>query len=336
MNVFTIKQILDGMVYNKLNVFHWHIVDDHSFPYESIVYPELSQKGAYNKFMTYSQSDIHNVIEYGRLRGIRVLAEFDTPGHTRSWGISHPEILTECGGKYTGKLGPIDPTRNETYDFLRNLFKEVVEVFPDAYVHLGGDEVGFECWESNENITKYMHSNNITTYEQLEEQYIQRVVDIIDGLKKKSIVWQEVFSNGVRLPNGTVVHVWTGDRQALLSNVTKVGLPALLSSCWYLDHLQTGGDWKKFYGCEPEDFPGTIEQKQLLLGGVACMWAEVVDNGNVLQRIFPRVSATAEKLWSPITVNDLNEAARRLEEHTCRMKVRGLPAQPPNGPGFCL
>lgn len=324
------------MAYNKLNVFHWHIVDDHSFPYVSTTFPELSEKGAFNQFMTYSQADVRNIIEYARLRGIRVLAEFDTPGHTRSWGVSHPEILTACGGKYEGKLGPIDPTNSETYTFLQKLFKEVGEVFPDSYVHLGGDEVGFECWESNADITTYMQENNITTYEMLEERYIQRVVDIVDALKKRSIVWQEVFSNGVRLPPGTVVHVWTGDRQNLLANVTKQGLPALLSSCWYLDHLYTGGDWKKFYGCEPEDFPGSEQQKQLLLGGEACMWSEVVDNGNVLQRIFPRVSATAEKLWSQKSVDDIDEAARRLEEHTCRMKARGLPAQPPNGPGFCI
>lgn len=118
--------------------------------------------------------------------------------------------------------------------------------------------------------------------------------------------------------------------------MTKSGLPAILSSCWYLDHLATGGDWRKFYECEPNDFPGDDQQKSLLIGGEACMWSEVVDNSNILQRIFPRVGATAEKLWSQEKVKDANDAARRLEEHTCRLKKRGLPAQPPNGPGFCL
>lgn len=125
-------------------------------------------------------------------------------------------------------------------------------------------------------------------------------------------------------------------RSKLLNDVTKSGLPAILSSCWYLDHLSTGGDWRKYYECEPSDFPGNDQQKSLLLGGEACMWSEVVDNSNILQRIFPRVSAAAEKLWSQVKVNDAHEAAQRLEEHTCRMKKRGLPAQPPNGPGFCL
>lgn len=100
----------------------------------------MSRDGAYAPNMVYSQSQIKDIIEYARLRGIRTLAEFDTPGHTRSWGESHPEILTACEGVYTGKLGPIDPTKQETYTFMQKLLAEVVDVFPDEYVHLGGDE----------------------------------------------------------------------------------------------------------------------------------------------------------------------------------------------------
>ncbi|XP_049530965.1 beta-hexosaminidase subunit beta-like [Anopheles darlingi] len=332
----TLLQILDGMAYNKLNVFHWHIVDDHSFPYESMSFPELSGQGAFHPSMVYSQADIALIIEEARLRGIRVMSEFDTPGHTRSWGVSHPELLTTCYDQYKGKLGPMDPTRESTYTFLSTLFREVIEVFPDRYVHLGGDEVGFECWASNPNILEYMKQNRLYSFEMLEEKFIQRIVDQIDVLNRSSLVWQEVYVNGVRLPNGTVVHVWTGNRQDLLNKITRDGLPALLSSCWYLDHLSTGGDWRKFYNCDPHDFIGTGAQKALVLGGEACMWSEVVNPYNILPRIFPRVSATAEKLWSPASVDNADEAAHRLEEHTCRMNHRGIPAQPPNGPGFCI
>lgn len=111
------------MAYNKLNVLHWHIVDDQSFPYQSQVFPELSAQGAFHPLLIYTPADVQRVIEAARMRGIRVMPEFDTPGHTRSWGVSHPEILTACQGQYEGKLGPIDPTKPSTYSFINKLFE---------------------------------------------------------------------------------------------------------------------------------------------------------------------------------------------------------------------
>ncbi|XP_070497021.1 beta-hexosaminidase subunit beta-like [Chironomus tepperi] len=331
----TLERILDGMAYNKLNVFHWHIVDDHSFPYQSIKYPEMT-RGAYHSSMIYSQKDVADIIEYARLRGIRVMSEFDTPGHTASWGASHPELLTKCYGPYTGKLGPINPILDENYDFIYSLFDEIVDVFPDKYIHLGGDEVGFECWQTNQGILNYMKEYNITSFVQLEEFYIQKLIDKVATLNAIPIVWQEVFTNGVRLPKGTIVHVWTGDRRKLLLKITEQKLPALLSSCWYLDHLSTGGDWVKFYNCEPLDFTVKEDLRKYVLGGEACMWSEVVDDSNIVQRIFPRASATAEKLWSPMNVVDIEDAKSRMEEHYCRMRMRNINAQPASGPGLCL
>ncbi|XP_046999531.1 beta-hexosaminidase subunit beta-like [Schistocerca americana] len=335
-----IKKTLDAMAYNKMNVFHWHIVDDQSFPYQSAAFPLLSEKGSYDpERFVYSPADVAEVIEYARVRGIRVVPEFDTPGHTRSWGEAYPDLLTPCynaTGSPDGTYGPIDPTKNFTYEFLQTLFEEIVNVFPDEYFHLGGDEVGFECWESNQDILDFMSEHNITESKDLESYYIQKIVDIASNLNSKSIVWQEVFDNEVRLSADTVVHIWTGDRNEELDSVTAAGHYTLLSECWYLDHLSTGGDWQKYYECEPLDFsPYNESQYDLVIGGEAAMWAEVVDESNVESRVWPRAAAVAERLWSPRSAVDTDDAASRIEEHYCRLRRRGINAQPPNGPGYC-
>ncbi|KAF6772782.1 hypothetical protein AHF37_06860 [Paragonimus kellicotti] len=145
----SIFQFVDIMAMVKMNVLHWHIVDDESFPYSSYTFPELAQEGSYDpEIAIYTQNDIKRVLEYCRLRGVRVLPEFDTPGHTVSWGKGEPELLTKCysDGRPNGQLGPIDPTTEFTYTFMGKLFTEIKSVFPEKLIHLGGDEVDFSCW----------------------------------------------------------------------------------------------------------------------------------------------------------------------------------------------
>jgi hexosaminidase len=337
--VYIILQNLDAMAYNKFNVLHWHLTDDHSFPYKSRTYPELSEKGAYHPVSkVYEQSDVSKVIEYARVRGIRVIPEFDTPGHTSSWGVSHPELLTPCysDDQPNGQLGALDPTKNSTYAFLTNLFKEVVDVFPDSYIHIGGDTVDFSCWKSNPDVNAFMSDNDISSYEQLDSYFFQNMLSLLDTLNSKYIVGEEAFLNGVYLPNNTPVHVRKGGGLDALAALTKAGNSGIYSGCWYLDDLSSGGDWVKFYNCEVLDFSGTDEQKKLVLGGEACMWTEAVNQHNIIARVWPRASAVAEKLWSAQDVNDSEAARPRLEEHACRMNHRGIAAQPPNGPGVCL
>ncbi|XP_016049971.1 beta-hexosaminidase subunit alpha isoform X2 [Erinaceus europaeus] len=311
--VSTILDTLDTMAYNKLNVLHWHVVDDPSFPYESLTFPQLTRKGAYNPIThVYTTQDVKDVIEYARLRGIRVLAEFDTPGHTQSWGPGVPGLLTSCysGSQPSGTFGPVNPILNSTYEFMDTFFLEVSAAFPDFYLHLGGDEVDFTCW----------------------------LLDIVSTYDKGYVVWQEVFDNKVKIQPDTIVQVWREEVPVPylkeLELITAAGLRALLSAPWYLNRISYGPDWQAAYKVEPLAFEGTAEQKALVIGGEACMWGEYVDSTNLVPRLWPRASAVAERLWSASQVADLDFASSRLARFRCELLRRGVQAEP-IGVGYC-
>ncbi|XP_053617094.1 beta-hexosaminidase subunit beta-like [Plodia interpunctella] len=339
-----ILKTLNAMAMNKMNVLHWHIVDDQSFPYQSEKFPELSAKGAFHPSMVYSKADIETVIRYATYRGIRVVPEFDAPGHTRSWGEAFPNILTQCyEGNKSVSLGPMDPTKNDTYNILRELLNEVQSLFPDEYFHIGGDEVDLNCWLSNPDVIEYIKQHNVTE-DQLHGIFMKNVLPLLKP-NSTAIVWQEVFDENVSLNKDVLVQVWKSADEMI--NVLNSGHKVLYSASWYLDHLSEGGDWKSFYDADPRDMlNGKVNWSLLsnIVGGEACMWGEVVDDSNVISRVWPRASAVAERLWSTTSMHPetflpkliILDTENRLEEHTCRMKRRGVDAQPPNGAGFCV
>lgn len=339
---------LDAMSYNKMNVFHWHLVDDQSFPYQSKRFPELSKKGSFSPLHVYSQADIKRVIHYASMRGIRVIPEFDTPGHTASWGKAFPELITPCWangrpeqavyGKH-GKFELLNPILNTTYKFVRDLYEEIAEVFPDKYIHLGMDEVYHACWESNLNISEFMAEKGFgRDYKTLEQYYVRRVLDIVSSLNSKYVIWQDPIEQGVQAQMDAIVEVWKDstlglpgqfkDWQDYMVNITKKGYKTILSACWYLNKIFYGPDWKRFYQCEPLDFNGTAEQHRKVTGGEACMFAEYVDGTNLLSRVWPRASAVAERLWSTRETINVDEAAFRLDQQRCRLLRRGISAEP--------
>ncbi|XP_034835450.1 beta-hexosaminidase subunit beta-like [Maniola hyperantus] len=341
-----ILKTLDAMAMNKMNVFHWHIVDDQSFPYQSERFPELSERGAYDPSMIYTKEDIERVIEYARNRGIRVIPEFDVPGHTGSWGNAYRGILTECyeNGRVIG-LGPMDPTKNMTYKLLRDLFKEVQNLFPDKYFHVGGDEVELQCWQSNPNLISYMKANNLTAAD-LHALFMRNVIPLL-AKNTTPVVWQEVYDEGVTLSKDTLIQVWKYNWITEMVNVLNTGHRVLFSSLWYLDAMRS--EWKDYYIADPRQMVYAVTGNETfmagIVGGEACMWGEMVDDRNVINRVWPRASAVAERLWSfqdntyrydYRSSHVPRETYNRIEEHACRMVRRGIDAQPPSGPGFCV
>ncbi|KAL4440050.1 hypothetical protein ABPG75_003051 [Micractinium tetrahymenae] len=210
--VSVIKTHLDAMTMVKMNCLHWHITDDESFPWQLEEIPELSERGAFAPEAVYTAADIKEVVEYARFRGIRVIPELDTPGHTQSWGKSFPSLLTECfntNGESTGRLGPINPARNESYGFMWRLLREAARHFPDPYLHLGGDEVDHECWRSNPEVQEFMSAKGFgSNFAKLEGYWMEQLVHLAATAGKGPIVWQEAFDQGDHLPAYARVQVW--------------------------------------------------------------------------------------------------------------------------------
>ena len=330
---------LDAMAMTKMNVLHWHIVDSQSFPYVSKAFPELSAAGAWAPDHVYTPDDVAKVIEYAKARGIRVMPEFDTPGHVQAGFTALPGLLTQCydatTGKPDGTTGPLDPTNDAVYDFLTKFYAEVKSVFPDQYVHVGGDEVPFECWQSNPDITKWMAAQNMSSYSELEQYYELKLLDILKAQNSSYMCWQEIFDNGVAILPDTIVNVWKGahnasDWQRELKAVAKAGYRAVLSAPWYLNYISYGQDWQTYYSTEPE--AGSAEDS--LFGVEACMWSEYVDGTNFIPRTWPRTAAVAERAWSAKDVTDIDDASARLNELRCKMLGRGIRAEP-LFPSYC-
>lgn len=325
----TIKRQLELMRINKLNVFHWHIVDDPSFPYKSEILPKLTNP--FKPEMIYTIKSVKQIINFAALRGIRVIPEFDTPGHVKSWENVDENFLTKCGDESKGTFGsPIDVSNPNNYELVNQLYSELRQVFRDEFVHLGGDEVSFNCWKSNENITQFMAANDLETYEQLESFYIEKLLKIADSNKFKSIVWEEVFFNDEKLDKEVLVHVWKPRSwKETVKKVSAKGYHYILSGPWYLNYISYGEDYRNYYKVH-------IPKDNKLYGGEMCMWGEFVDETNLESRLWPRGSAVAEKFWSADTATSSfdDETRARLDRMRCFMVGQGFNAEP-LFPGYC-
>lgn len=335
---------LDAMAYNKFNVFHWHIVDDQSWPMESLVYPALHKKGAYSPNKIYSIADILEIIEYARMRGIRVIPEIDTPGHTQSMGKAIPGILTSCYGE--GPTRPntanypkhaeqeiLNPINDYTYQVVSKIIQEVKQLFPDPYVHLGMDESYYDCWESNPEIRLWMLKNNLTSMKDLETFYVVKTIENVRKIGYTPIIWQDPLDNHAQVPIDTIIEVWKDYPNKpwteSMNLMSEYGNPLILSACWYLNYISYGQDWEKYYNCEPLSFTDNPIKQRRVIGGEAAIWTEYVDGGKLLPLAWPRASAVAERLWSQAAdTKNIDDARYRLDEHRCKMLERGIPANP--------
>ena len=297
-----IERNLDAMAAVKLNVFHWHLADDQGFRVESLRFPKLHQLGSDGNF--YTQADVRHIIAYARDRGIRVIPEFDMPGHTTSWMVGYPE-LGSAPGPYQiqrrwGIFEPtLDPTREETYRFLETFLAEMTALFPDPYFHIGGDEVDDTQWKHNHAIQAFAREHHLATSAELHAYFNRRVQELLKKDGKIMIGWDEVLAPG--LASDTLIQSWRGADS--LADAGRRGYRGILSSGYYLDHLLPTS---KHYAVDPGD-------GDRILGGEACMWSEYISPETVDSRIWPRMAAIAERFWSRRETTDIASMYNRME-----------------------
>ncbi len=317
-----LKRNLDGMAAMKMNVFHWHLSEDQGFRVESKKFPKLHQLGSDGNYFT--QEQVKEIIAYARDRGIRVVPEFDIPGHSTSWLVGYPE-LGSAPGPYTIERRPgifepaLDPTREEVYKFLDTFLGEMAALFPDDYLHIGGDENEGKQWDRNPAIQAYMKKNGIKDNHALQAYFNTRLLKILQKHKKKMVGWDEILQP--ELPKDAMIQSWRGT--AALADAARKGYDGILSNGYYIDLIQPAA---QHYVPDPLPADSTLtpEEAKHVLGGEATMWAEWVTPETIDSRIWPRTAAIAERLWSLRTVTDVPDMYRRLAVISLQLEELGL------------
>ena len=335
--VHEVKRVLDYMAFCKMNKLHFHLVDNPAWRIEIKKYPQFAQEGGfrggdaklhpiYGRFNQryggyYTQEELRDIVAYAAQRNIEVIPEIDMPGHSKALGAIHPEILCNYTPN-TSHTNGIDirnvwcASKESNYSLIEDIVKELVEIFPSEYLHIGGDEVNFSQWKRCADCQKLMAQKGLQSGEQLEQYFINRVSEILTKYNRKAVVWDEAVDGGL-LPKTTMVTGWRGIKKCL--STTAKGYPTIImpSSVFYLDKRQSpderghrskhGVSLKTICDFSFENAGFTAEQRSHIAGVEAAFWSEIYlehinPNGHFSDyleyMIFPRLFAVSEVAWS--------------------------------------
>ncbi|EKF9122917.1 beta-N-acetylhexosaminidase [Vibrio cholerae] len=230
---------LDAMASAKMNVFHWHIWDDQGIRIQLDSYPKLWEKSSDGDY--YTKEQIRYVVNYARNLGIRVIPEISLPGHASAVAHAYPELMSGLGEqsypqqRAWGVFEPLmDPTNPELYTMLARVFDEVVELFPDEYFHIGGDEPNYQQWKDNPKIQQFIKDNHLDGERGLQSYLNTKVEQMLAERGKKMSGWDEIWHKD--LPKSIVIQSWRGHDS--IGSAAKQGYRGVLSTGYYLDQPQ--------------------------------------------------------------------------------------------------
>nr|ACR57832.1 beta-N-acetylglucosaminidase [Xestia c-nigrum] len=357
-SIDSIKATIDAMAAVKLNTFHWHITDSQSFPFEVSRRPQLSKIGAYSPAKVYTRKAIEEVVEYGKVRGVRVLPEFDAPAHVgEGWQDTDLTVCfkAEPWSSYCVEppCGQLNPTREELYDYLEDIYREMSDVFQPDMFHMGGDEVSESCWNSSEEIQNFMIQNRwnleqasflkLWNYFQMKAQ--DRAYKAF-GKRLPLILWTSTLTDFTHIDNfldkdDYIIQVWTTGSSPQVTGLLEKGYRLIMSNydalyfdCGFGAWVGEGNNWcSPYIGWQKvyDNSPAKIakKHKHLILGGEAALWSEQSDSSTLDNRLWPRAAALAE-LWAEPdhTWHEAEHRMLHIRERLVRMGTQADSLEP--------
>ncbi|XP_034947252.1 chitooligosaccharidolytic beta-N-acetylglucosaminidase [Chelonus insularis] len=371
MDKASIKRTIEAMSMSKLNTFHWHITDSHSFPYSSKTWPKMTKYGAYTPSKIYTQEDVKEIVDFGLLNGVRVLPEFDAPAHVGEGWQWVGDDATVCfkaepWQKYCVEppCGQLNPTSERVYEILEGIYRDMIQDFQPDIFHMGGDEVNVNCWNSSDVIRNWMQqkmgwnlseSSFIQLWDVFQERAYEKLKLANGGKDIPVILWTSKLTDEENLkhldPTKYIIQIWTTGADntidRLVENNFKVifsNYDALYLDCGFGAWVGEGVNWCAPYKGWQKVFMNSpskiLKQKNLaskshlILGGEAALWSEQVDSASVDSRLWPRSAAMAERLWGEPECS-WEQVEYRMLRHRERLVQRGIFADSLE-PEWCL
>ena len=368
-----VMQFLDMMALYKFNKFHWHLTDDQGWRVEIKKYPLLTEKGAWRKFNSqdrfcmrkaaaednsdmlipqdkirvekgdtlyggfYSQEDIRELVAYAAQRGIEVIPEVDMPGHFLAAINQYPEVA--CTGLVGwGKLfsSPVCPGKDSSLEFCKNVYKEIFDLFPSKYVHIGADEVDKANWKECKDCQKRIRKEGLESAEDLQAWFVREMEQFLLDNGKRMLGWDEVVEDG--LSDQTTIMWWRSWCKDAAFKATEQGKQVVQcpNYCFYFDAMEDKNSIRQIFDFDPYEGGYTDKQKSLVLGLQANLWAEGIPSMERLEYMaMPRMMALAEKAWAqPDKCLSFDEYQTAAVSHFYRMDKLGVNYRVPSLTGF--
>ncbi len=334
-----LRKTIENMSYYKMNVLHLHLTDDQGWRIEIDRYPELTNQGS--RFAErfgepehtqgfYSKQELRNLVEYASSRGITIVPEIEMPGHSFAAVSCYPHLSCEGGPfeifpffKGPNKTADLLCAGNDqTFEFVRNVLEEVLEIFPSEYIHVGGDETPMTIWEKCPKCQNRMEEHGLNNEEELFGWFIQEIGDWLQTKNRKLVGWDEILEGHVG--QDAVVMSWRGIEGGIEGATSGHQVVMSPVSHCYLDFSPIQIPLKTMYLYEPIPESLTAEQAELILGVQGNFWSHI-DRvpSRVDAMIYPRLLAIAERAWSPVDYQDWDGFESRLGIHRDYLEKTG-------------